>query len=37
MREITYSQNGEDQIPDISLEETRGNDREARIDEERVI
>ena len=24
MREITYSQNGEYQIPDISLEETRG-------------
>ena len=23
MREITYSQNGEYQIPDISLEETR--------------
>ena len=36
MREITYSQNGEYQIPDISLEETRGNDREVRIDEERV-
>ena len=24
MREISYSQNGEYQIPDISLEETRG-------------
>ena len=24
MREITYSRNGEYQIPDISLEETRG-------------
>lgn len=27
MREITYSQNGEYQIPDISLEETRNGDR----------
>ncbi len=36
MREISYSQNGEYQIPDISLVETRGNDREVRNDEERV-